>query len=270
VEADYRIEIEDELVTLFKGQTAARRIRVSDFVRRMNHMSERDLFKDPLPDSVRFVRRRGDHVLVVLELRPQYRQVRWIKDSSEAPYGPRADYQTVRLAFPYVVLFILFSGGNLSNYQQAYYRNAPIRSLKDSLFLSNLRNCTRRGGLACWLCITHTGESLIVAHLPWDQKIGLFVEYFWTRAFNKSPEASDLISQWTRLRDLDPRIGSIENWEKASAEDHSFPLKVEWPPAASTIEEVMDTMLNIVAPGSDISCSGDLVDVINQCPYPEE
>jgi hypothetical protein len=129
----FRLEIEGKSVFLKADGAILHETTLGEFINQIVLLSDRSILDDPLPDGVRFIKRRGDRAtLVVVEVRPQYRMVKWIDDKSPEPYGPDALYQHVRLAFPYIVLFVLFLDGELSGYQQAFYRTEPL--------LQDLRN----------------------------------------------------------------------------------------------------------------------------------
>jgi hypothetical protein len=266
VEDAFSIEIIGKAVILRNGERMVKKTNVKDFVRQILLTSDASIFQDPLPDGVRFVRKRGNRVTVVaMELRPQCRQVKWIEESSEALFGYEASYEQVRLAFPYIVLFILFGDGRYTGYQQAYYRVAPITSEHDPLLFPNLRNCRDAHGLKCWLCLNHWGEIESIEHLPWDQRIQRVVEYLWVRAFNKSADANGHASYWTLMKKIDERVSSVQRWQEASAKDPSFPLKVKWKPAEVTVKQAMDTMLDIgVGLFGGAQCD-DLINIVNQC-----
>lgn len=262
----FSIEIRGRTVLLKNGDRVVKKTGVKDFVRQIVRMSDASIFEDPLPDGVRFVRRQGNHLtVVVVELRPQCRQVRWIGEKSQAPFGYDALYQGVRLAFPYIVLFILFRDGQFTGYQQAYYRTVPITSENDTLLLPNLRNCREAHGMKCWLCLCHKGENESFQHLPWNQKIDKIVEYLWVRAFNGSADQEGHTSYWTMMHGIDERISSIRKWREASREDPSFPLKVKWKPADMTVKQAMDTMFEVGSGLFRTNPCDDLINIVNQC-----
>jgi hypothetical protein len=51
------------------------------------------------------------------------------------------------------------------------------------------------------------------------------------------------------MKELDPRISSLDCWETASRLNPLFPLQVPWKPIDETLGDTMDLMLNhVVAP----------------------
>jgi hypothetical protein len=266
----FRLEIEGKSVFLKADGAVLHETTLGEFINQIVLLSDRSILDDPLPDGVRFIKRRGDRAtLVVVEVRPQYRMVKWIDDKSPEPYGPDALYQHVRLAFPYIVLFVLFLDGELSGYQQAFYRTEPIKSLSDRLFFPNLRNVTEFRGLKCFLCLSH-GDQERVRSLPWDQKIQKAVEYLFSRGFNRSSERHSQTPYWTLMQDVDPRVSSLEAWKLASAEDPLFPLKVRWKPAGLTVGQVIEKMLDLASRRIYVTHANDFFRIVSQSAIAEE
>src|SRR5262245_10213742 len=92
----------------------------------------RDEFLPPLsgaalPDGVKFVEWRPPLLLLVHQLPPHVRQMRWIANDSPVPYGPDVVYRKVRLSIPYVITFALFAQQNkrlaLMHSNELYFRN---------------------------------------------------------------------------------------------------------------------------------------------------
>jgi hypothetical protein len=174
-----------------------------------------------------------------VELPPQVRTVRWLADDSPADYGPKARYQQVRLAFPYIVLIVTFWHGAVSGQQQLFYRTVPMRSEDDTLAFPNLYNVADGYGQVCWLCLQKLGT---LAEVPWDAKLRCIVEHLWS-AFNRSSEVHEGHSYWGKMRHLDRRLRSVAAWQQATTEDPTFVLAVRWQPAGLTIRQVMDRQL---------------------------
>jgi len=264
------IELAGDTVYLLRGIEVIRKLSYSEFV---EHIARRHTginsecpipFDDaPTPNGHRWTMRQSNYTLVVVEQDPTWRHVKWIADESKDPFGPGASYKTVRLAFPFIVLFVLFDHhGDLAGYHQAYYRTEKIRSIHDSLFYTNLRNCTAWHGMKSALCITHDRCDYNLRRLSWSEKINRFVEIFWTTWFNKSSEAHGEIPYYTLMKDVDPRISTLSRWEEESAKDPLFPLNVRWKPAKTTIYQQMKEMLALIPrpPGQ----AGDLGELFDE------
>ena len=94
-----------------------------------------------LPEDVRIWRERRGATAVAIEVPAHARTVRWIADDSPVPFGPATRYRDCFLAFPYVVLLVVFRGAQLTGFQQLYYRREPLTAEgDDALLLPNLYN----------------------------------------------------------------------------------------------------------------------------------
>jgi hypothetical protein len=193
-----------------------------------------------------------------MEIPHQIRTVRWLADTSRADYGPAAQYQQVRLAFPYIVVIVTFWNGALTGQQQLFYRAAPVRSEDDPLCFPNLYNVADGYGQVCWLCLQKLGT---LESVPWDAKLHCIVEHLWS-AFNRSSEVHEGHSYWGKMRHLDRRLRSIAAWEKASGTDPAFVLSVRWKPAGLTIRQVMDRQLEASTRTRPITTDKDLVTLL--------
>jgi hypothetical protein len=257
------VEIKGQDVTLRRGPTGVSQTKLSEFIARLYRQQDISIFPDesPLPDHVRFVRRRGNATTVVIELQPQVRQVRWIASNSPEDYGPGTRYDYLTLAFPYIVVIILFKEGELSGYQQLFYRTEGISSVDDHLLFPNLLNVAEGYNQKCWLCLANLGP---VGRLSWRRKVEKIIEHTWEAAWNRSSEVHEGNSYWQKMRkaNLDPRVISVENWVKATKEDPLFMLKIQWKSADLTIKQVMDSMLSAGYASFPIQSTVDLIPLI--------
>jgi len=211
-----------------------------------------------LPSGARLWRMRRDAVACALEIPPHARTVLWIAPDSRAPFGPGARYQTRFLAFPYLVLLLVLRGGELTGYQQLYYRTAPLDDGED-LLLPNLLNVARGYEQRCWLCLQHLPR---VGRLPWPRKLAAVTEHMFAAAFNRSAEMHEGNSYWSEGRPADPRVATLDAWEAASRKDRRFALDVAWRPAGVTASEELGAMLDRVVAPLRARTAADLVGVI--------
>lgn len=216
------------------------------------------------PRQVRLmVQRRGGLVTgVVIEMPPGPRQVRWINPTSRVPFGPGARYETRHLSFPWVVLVIIFVNGELSNWQQAFFRPAPIASLDDELYYTNLLNVACGYEQESWVCLVNLTASL--GGLTWEARVGTVTDHFWHASFNRSAETYENNSFWGNARTIDRRFESAETWEAATREDPYFALTVPWRRAPRTVGETLECMLDKVAPWRPIERVEHLVTLMQQ------
>jgi hypothetical protein len=216
-----------------------------------------------IPEGVRFVQRRADVVVLVVEEKPHLRTVQWLSDESPAPFGSRARYQTVRLSFPFVVLIIAFRDGELTGKQQCFYRTAPLKNLDAPLLLPNLYNVSVDAyDQKAWLCLKPLKGNL--GHLEWEDKVHAIRKELWSK-FNRSSEVHEGQSYWGQMRQVDPRVSNIEAWQEASKRDPFFPLQVRWKPAGYTVGQVVDGMLSELTPPFCPTSAEDLVQLFHAC-----
>jgi hypothetical protein len=227
--------------------TETNSVPLTQYAEALGRLAERGECEEPIPPGVRFLIHREPATLVVLEEPPQVRVLRWISDISDGPFGDNADYRTVRLAFPYIVILAVFMAGTLTTKAQCFYRTAPLSGKGDRLFFPNIYNVDQRDDMLCWLCLRKLDG--IVRTDSWNAKVQAIRNHFWGATFNRSATLDRHKSYWWRMKGIDSRISSLEAWEQASAENPLFPLAVPWTQLDVTLGQVMDTMLNkLVAP----------------------
>lgn len=252
------IEIRGKEVFLKRGESIVMRLPLAKVVQHLAQAQPRSAFPDgsPIPDQVRYIHTRGDATLVVVELSPQVRRVRWVSETSLFRHGDETRYESVNLAFPFIVIPILFKEGALSGCQQLFYRTRPLSSEEDPLFLPNLLNVATAYDFLSWFCLKKMED---VSRLPLGCQIEKVIEHLWGAGFNESADSHG--SYWNRMRaaKLDPRISSLESWARATEEDPLFMVKIPWQNAGVTLREVIEWMfLKGSAPGS-IETVSDLI-----------
>lgn len=196
------------------------------------------------PTSARIWVERRDAVAAAIEIPPHGRTVRWLTDDSKAPYGKKARYEQVYVAFPWVVLLLVFRGGGLTGQQQLYYRTESL-DRGEELLLPNLYNVAEGYGQRCWVCLQHVAD---VSGLPWPEKIARIVDHTFSASWNKSSEIHEGNSYWTRAGEIDSRVATIAAWQAASRDDRRFALDVKWETAGTTASAELRGMLDRVVP----------------------
>jgi hypothetical protein len=104
-----------------------------------------------VPDGVRFYRSVNGDDYVIFEESPKVRTLLVNMAYNEPYIGAHEqdarvvhNHQQVRVALPYVVYGIRLRKGYIAGFQY-WFRNAPIKSVEDSLHLSHLPNTDERG-----------------------------------------------------------------------------------------------------------------------------
>jgi hypothetical protein len=262
---DLRIDIAGDEVVCRQDGTKAFSAPLKDFLRALGERTDAPPLSEAIPEGVRFIRRRGEVVVVVLEEKPQLRTVRWLADESSVPFGKGATYRTARLAFPFIVAAIAFRDGRLTGYQQCFYRTEPLAGLSDPLLLPNLYNVADGYGQKCWLCLASLQTDL--GPLSWGDRVREIRRHLWGAGFNRSSEVHEGMSYWTTLRKVDRRFDTLDAWERASLEDPFFPLGVGWKPAGRTVGDVLEEMIGCVGPPTPTTVA-HLAHLLSRLPPP--
>lgn len=234
-----RIKIEGQNVSLYRGgdpPVLERQVSLQDFLREITIATRRPGRGNHLllPPGARIIKVDGTATVCCLEQPPQVRLIRWSADQM----GKGGEYQTYRLAFPYIVYFFLFFQASLED-MRVYYRIAPLQSPNDVLLMPNLWNVQAdpEKPSACRACLRGRPEDLW--ERPLVQQVTMLLDFFWGTGFN-----TDIAGNcFERARGLDPRINTLEAWEKASEAEPLFPLAVPWETLELTVADVMDRLV---------------------------
>ena len=180
---------------------------------------------DVLPHGTRYILKHGKASIVVVEEPPQVRTLHFtgyfLREDTHRLKRHKVSslrYGSMRLALPYTVFMFMFSENSLHS-MMLFYRNEPIRSLEDEMYLSNLPN-TWCDGFVC-----HGFRGCLKGSI--SEKVETVLSHFWQSVFN-----TDLMQQnYKPMTKRDKRFRDIWRWEKASAENPLFVLNVDWIPA---------------------------------------
>ncbi len=234
-----RIEIEGEKVLLYRGgdpPVLERQVSLQDFLREVAVATRRPGRGNHLllPPGARIVKVDGTATVCCLEQPPQVRLIRW----SAAQMGKEGEYQTYRLAFPYIVYLFLFFQASFED-MRVYYRTAPVQSPTDALLIPNLWNVQADPSKpsACRACLRGRPEDL--RERPLVEQMTMLLDFFWNTGFN-----IDITGNcFERAKTLDTRIASLKAWEAASETDPLFPLHVSWEHLERTVGETVDHLV---------------------------
>ena len=82
--------------------------------------------------------------------------------------------------------------------------------------------------------------------------------------FNYSSEHHEISSWWseTRKAAIDPRLKTIEAWEKASAKDHTFAVEVPWLKTDHTLRQVCDRIIKAHQGDGRVRCARDFARIL--------
>jgi hypothetical protein len=233
------LRISGDTVQVRSGRSKLAEVPVADFVRAVARAAGPGPYV-VVPRGVRLTRDCGDVLAVAVEVPPGARRVRWIRDDSPEPFGRGATYREVQLAFPFVIVLLVLHRGHLTGHQQLYYRTEPLASADDPLLLPNMYNVAQGYGQRCWVCLQHVRQER-----DWtaDQIISAAVDHIFSAAFNRSSDVHEGNSYWEMMRDVDPRVASVDAWEESTRASRGFPLEVAWRPADTSVRAELDAMV---------------------------
>jgi hypothetical protein len=231
-----------------------------------------------LPDGIKTTKTKGPATILVHETPPKVHNFKWIADDSPVAYGRHAKYREVKLALPYLIMILVFrrTAGRLTltDLNECYFRNDPLSSMPDSeLMYPALLNCSRfaesEGKPLVWICTQHLNREAF-SDLENDNarvRTG-FKELTRTllgAAFNYSSEhheGDSWFSETVRKR-VDPRVMSVENWEKATRKDPLFVLQVPWLKTGFTLSQIIDRILgNMKIRNGVVRSASDLARIV--------
>jgi hypothetical protein len=232
------IELQDKEAILYRVESNGdkplkkmeRKVAISDLLAKIT--SERNgqaIVETPiLPNGTRFYQKIGKDEIVVVEQSPQVRTI------NVQSYGK------FTVSLPYVVYFFYLYEGEIPNYQsRMFFRNAPIESLADKLYHSNVTHVNNRksdgiGHICTSEDVGPTGNL--------SEKIIAKMNGFWDsnfRGFESSYKGNNLTDSYHKSRNLDPKISSLEAWQAASALDPLFVLGIPWMDTGRTVSEML-------------------------------
>ncbi len=173
-----------------------------------------------LPAGCRMCREHGGKTVFVIEQAPQVRNLFW-KNIENNENGNKW-----RLAFPYVVFIITFSGEAISaDETKIFYSRTPLVDESSLLLRVNVAN-VHDNGKVCTGSVRVEGKTLA-------QKAESFVSKFWQSEFN-----SDLIGGYKMAKEKFPQVASLAKWQEETKNNPLFPLAVEWIPVGK-LEEML-------------------------------
>ncbi|MBI4143113.1 hypothetical protein HY480_04535, partial [Candidatus Uhrbacteria bacterium] len=228
-----------------------------------------------LPMHCRFTVSENGVTVFVTEEQPAVRTVRW--DTSHGTYGVMRNrlasgymhrlwgedgpsfvfrlrtQQEFSLAFPYLVKCYQFIHGTCRAVT-LWYRTRPLEDERAELFIPNLPNRDAANGV---LCLTHEAKARMAAQSDQIHETIAFIEQeFWGSWWN-ADWAHDFCTDAARM----PEVASPWEWERASAADPRFVLRVPWRSSERTVGEEVARLLGT----PDIAASLERTRLFDQC-----
>lgn len=212
-----RIEIEGEAVQLVRTDVI-RTVKLTDWLETWTQQIP--LNSGILPRGCRTFARNEEGVKLIIEEEPRVRRVNWSIGDEEKTY---------KLAFPFVEFVFSLNPASAIAQIQVFYRNSPIQTFDDVLFVPCLRNLYYPN---CTVC---TGQMNFEPDVSSSicEKAESFIAAFWSSGFN-----DDLEWSFEMYKRKYSQLASVENWEKATLENSLFPLEIHWNPY-KTVKELL-------------------------------
>ncbi len=211
-----------------------------------------------LPDGIKLVKSKGSVTVLVYERPPQVHNLKWIAGDSPAPFGPGTKYRTVRIALPYLIVLAAFervrgSRMQLSQINECFFRNTPLKSIQDELFYPALLNCSKITKVAdrplSWICTTKMDVRAFAAEPDENRRVReslrALLHCLLETGYNHSSEHNEGSSWFTESTGVDPRVSTIEAWEKATAREPLFVLDVPWLKTGTTLEDAVEQVFRV-------------------------
>lgn len=208
-----------------------------------------------IPLGVRSILSRGAVTLWIWEKPPHIATLRWISANSPVPYGGGVKYRNVHIALPYLIIVSVFvrDGQGLPNLtlrDECFFRTSPLKSLDDELLFPALLNCSRwpqhdaMNHPLSWICTQFLKRNeRLESDDPGERFQAGFeaVRYcLLETGFNLSSEHHEGNSWYGASKKVDPRIATVEQWEKETKKDPLFILEVPWLKAKHTVRQLAD------------------------------
>ena len=203
----------------------------------------------PIPDNVKWIVRAGKLEVYILELKPELRRVKWVKEvagrTRQSAKQDEDGYEFRKLATPYVVMSVPFFGGQLHPNVELFYRNTPLSKLDDKLYTCNLLNVSMGrivagvSGFKTWVCTQYLDTSGCTA--PADI-LSEIISHIFGGGFNRSSDNSEGASGFSTYEAAngDPRTRNVEKWEEASEKNPRFVLDMDWIDAKATPRDLIE------------------------------
>jgi hypothetical protein len=211
-----------------------------------------------LPDGVKMVTSRGNVMIWVYERPPQVYSLKWIANDSPSSYGKGTTYRTVRIALPYLIVLAVFmpdKGRNvfLSQLNECFFRTSPLNSVDDELYYPALLNCSKfeqqEGRPLSWICTVNMNFKRLAEIDNYNHRtresMRDLLHCLLETGYNRSSEHHEESSWFTESNSIDARISTVENWEKATAQDPLFVLDIPWLPTGRTTGQVIERIFEL-------------------------
>ncbi|MBT8439385.1 MAG: hypothetical protein KJO91_06620 [Gammaproteobacteria bacterium] len=269
-EEDVVIRRRGVFATSPEGQTVG--MRLDTFIEILTGTNSRFNNSLILPDGIKLTASRGSFTIWVYERAPQVYSLKWIAAQSPKPYGRGTMYRTIRIALPYLIVLAVFEperryGLQLSHRNECFFLPHPLKSTEDELFYPALLNCSKfdppEGRPLSWICTTKLNYKR--KKKDGDENsymkgaLKALLHTLLETGYNHSSDHHEASSWFTESIGIDPRISTVENWEKATANDPLFVLDVPWLRTGRSLGQIIERIFgNLGAKRPKLSSATDI------------
>lgn len=192
------------------------------------------------PDGIRVAYTKGNRTIMVIEQPPQVRSVTFASSlvgSSEV--ARQAISKTdigyrFNLAFPFVYFVIVFDQGRYT-YHSVYFRNKPLTTAREYIYLAPLPNVFRDRGTGTAVCMGNDFYNSVGEDNSLVKQANSVIGEFWQRPF--SGDLGTGLSTKT-----DKRIKNYAVWQKNSQKDPLFILDITWS-QGKTLKGIIESLM---------------------------
>jgi len=246
----YEIYFDSDTLYVVSPEGKSRSMRLEEFFEKVRAPAV-ELSRVIPPKGV-LQRVEGNAVIWIYQRDPQPYSFKWIAPDSTMPFGRGTKYREVTIALPYLVVFAVFAivppgRLTLTSSNEAFFRNAPIRSPDDELYFPALLNCSMfnspQGRPLAWICTQYLDRSFDREEDLNRRMNGGFkalLSVLLEAGFNYSSEHHEGMSGFSASQKLDERISTVEKWQEASKQSPLFALEVPWLPTGFSVAGVTE------------------------------
>ena len=256
-----------------EGQAVS--IPLSELIQKVNPplMSTRGIM---LPDGVRWLRPIPGGLVVAHQTSPSVYNLKWIAKESRSKFGSGTRYRSVRIALPYLIVLAVYSERKgrlcLTNRNECFFLNRPLESEDDELRFPALLNCSKFDPdderPLSWICTQNMDRGEFEEEEDpgryFRQSLKALLQHLLSTGFNYSSEHHELTSWFsaTVKAGVDPRLSSVEEWEKATAKDPLFVFEVPWLSTGRSLKNVADRVSGMLDENRSIKSASDVARLI--------
>jgi hypothetical protein len=195
-----------------------------------------------LPEGCKLAYTKNQRSVIVIEQKPQVRTVSFTaklvklkKVASEAKCKKNGGYR-YNLAFPYVYFVVVFDHGRYA-YHETYFRNKPLTSVREHIYLAPIPNVYRDvGDNHKPMCMGEDFDESVVQENTVARQCDAVIADFWQSVF--SADLGD-----GEPEEIDARIADYAAWQENTETDPLFILTVPWTQGKTmkgTVECILD------------------------------